>query len=275
MLNAINSKLRGLLVSLFLFPLGSQAQFWEVGGSLGGANYTGDLARKMVLAETNLSAGAFGKYNFNEYFSWKFGLNYGKISGGDYNFKEYSNRNLSFFSHIIELDNRIEFNFIRFGTSSLAKRATPFFFSGLNVFHHDPRTEINGMNIKLRPLGTEGQNLEGNRKYLPVIMAIPIGLGYKYSISDNWVLSGEIGARRTFTDYLDDVSGIYPNFQEVQGRSGSTAVQLSDRSGEVAGEPMANPGDWRGDPKLKDWYFIAHISLTYRFCPIRCMFYNF
>lgn len=276
MLNATNFRLSGLIVFLFFCQLSVNAQYWEAGGFIGASNYNGDLSRRMVLSETNFSAGLVGKYNFSEYFSWKFGLNYAKVSGGDYNFKEYQNRNLSFFSHIWELDNRIEFNFIRFGNGVLAKRSTPFFFAGFNVFYFNPKTEFRGAIVTLQPLGTEGQNLEGRKKYKQIGVALPLGMGYKFSFSPNWVFGAEIGVRKTFTDYLDDVSGTYPNFEQLQGRNGSTAVALSDRSVELDGRTrLATEGNFRGDPAIKDWYFIAGISLTYRFTPIRCGFNNY
>ena len=258
---------------LLLFRFHSVAQFWEAGGFVGGANYTGDLAGNLVLGETNLSFGALGRYNFNEYYSWRFGINYAKISGGDYNFDAYKYRNLSFFSHLWELDNRIEFNYRRFGTSSLAKKSSGFVFTGLNFFYFNPKTSYNGTVLALQPLGTEGQTLEGGKKYKRVGIAIPIGIGYKVSLSPNWVLGFEVSARKTFTDYLDDVSKTYPNFEQLQAKSGSTAVGVSNRTDEVYPyTAQVREGDFRGDPRVKDWYFQAGISLTYRFTPIRCMF---
>lgn len=276
MLNATNFRLYSLFVFLFLIQFKSYSQFWEAGGFIGCSNYNGDLARRVVLAETNFSAGVLGRYNISEYFSWRFGINYAKISGGDYNFKEYQNRNLRFFSDIWEMDNRIEFNFRRFGTGSLAKRSSSFFFLGLNLFHFNPKTEYNGTIVKLQPLGTEGQNLDDRKKYKRVGVSIPIGIGYKYSLSPNWVLGAEIGIRKAFTDYIDDVSGTYPDFEQLQSKSGSGAVALSDRSGELNPRTrMAEKGNYRGDPAIKDWYYLAGITLTYRFTPIRCMFRNF
>lgn len=273
MLNALSSRLSGLILFLFFFQVNAYSQFWEAGGFIGTSNYTGDLARKIVPSESNFSAGLLGRYNISEYFSWRFGINYAKVSGGDYNFKEYQNRNLSFFSHIWELDNRIEFNFVRFGTGVLAKRHSAFFFAGINAFYFNPKAKYNGSIVQLQPLGTEGQNLPGHKKYSRVNVAIPVGLGYKYSLSDNWVLAFEISVRKTFTDYLDDVSTTYPNFEQLQSRSGSDAVALSDRSGELNHSArQATEGNYRGDPAIKDWYFITGFSLTYRFTPIRCMF---
>lgn len=261
---------------MFFFQSYVQAQYWEAGGFIGGSNYNGELAQRVVLAETNLSIGAFGKYNFTEYVSWRFGVNYAKVSGGDYNFENYQNRNLSFFSHLWELDNRLEFNFVRFGTGVLAKRSSTFLFTGINLFYFNPKARYNGNIVQLHPLGTEGQMLDNKKNYSRINVALPIGLGYKYSLSPNWVLGVELGIRKTFTDHLDDVSGTYPNFELLQAKNGSAAVALSDRSGEINSRTRsANEGDFRGDPAIKDWYYIAGITLSYRFSRIRCTFSNF
>ncbi|HCS19783.1 MAG TPA: hypothetical protein DIW47_04325 [Bacteroidetes bacterium] len=276
MLNVINFRLKAFLVFLFFLQSFAQAQYWEAGGFIGGSNYNGDLARHVVLPETNLSFGAFGKYNMSEYVSWRFGVNYAKVSGGDYNFENYQYRNLSFFSHLWELDNRLEFNFVRFGTGVLAKRSSSFLFAGINLFYFNPKAEYNGNIIQLHPLGTEGQMLDNKKNYSRVNVALPIGLGYKYSLSANWVLGVELGVRKTFTDYLDDVSGTYPNFELLQANNGSAAVALSDRSGEINSRTRsASQGDFRGDPAIKDWYYIGGFTLSYRFSRIRCTFSNF
>lgn len=276
MLNVINFRLKALIVFLIILPSFAKAQYWEAGGFIGGSNYNGDLARTVVLSESNISFGGYGKYNFSEYVSWRFGINYAKVSGGDYNFDEYQNRNLSFFSNIWELDNRLEFNFVRFGTGVLAKRSTSFLFAGVNLFYFNPKAEYNGSIINLHPLGTEGQTLDGKKKYSRVNVALPIGIGYKYSLSPNWILGVELGVRKTFTDYLDDVSTVYPNFENLQGKSGSAAVALSDRSGEINSRARgASEGDFRGDPAIKDWYYIGGFTLTYRFSRIRCTFSNY
>ncbi len=267
---------RIIAVILGLLPVFASGQKWEVGGFAGTTNYTGDLARQIVLSESGVAAGVLGRYNFNGYFSWRPGFNFGRISGGDYNFKEFKTRNLSFFSSIFEFDNRLEFNFQRFGTSTLAKRHTGFVFAGLNVFYFNPKTRFNGEVYTLQPIGTEGQRLEGHRRYYRIGIAIPLGIGYKFSISQNWVLGAELGFRKTFTDYLDDVSGLYPDFAQLAASGGNTAVRLSDRSMEISPyEQRAAAGDWRGNPHLKDWYMMAGVTLTYRFTPILCGFSNF
>ncbi|MDX5321255.1 MAG: hypothetical protein LPK45_09075, partial [Bacteroidota bacterium] len=91
--------------------------------------------------------------------------------------------------------------------------------------------------------------------------------------SPNWILGAELGVRKTFTDHLDDVGGMYPDLNALRQKEGNTAAALSDRSGELVGsEQLSQQGDFRGDSQIKDWYYIAGITLTYRFTPIRCMF---
>lgn len=274
MLNAIRFRLLGFFCIL-LFQTVS-AQKWEVGGFVGGSNYAGDLARVIVPSETNFSAGAFGKYNFTSSWSYRFGINYAKISGGDYNFSEYKNRNLDFFSPIWELDNRLEFNYRKFGIRPREHKSTPYVFTGLNVFYFNPKTRYNGTVVNLHRYGTEGQKLEGGKNYLLVGLSIPLGIGYRIAFTENWVFGAEIGFRKTFTDYLDDVSKTYPEFSEMMQKQGSTAVNLSDRSAGVEPyEQKADSGDLRGNPNAKDWYLLAGVTLTYRFTPIRCGFSNY
>jgi hypothetical protein len=254
----------------------SFSQRWELGAFAGGANYSGDLARRFVLKETNFAAGVLGKCNVSEYFALRTGFNYARVSGGDYNFSEYRLRNLSFFTRIIEWDNRLEFNYLRFGTSARAKRSTGYVFAGINLYHFNPRTEYNGSVIELQPLTTEGQLISGKRTYSRISMSVPFGLGYKYSLGRNLVVAFEVAMRKTFTDYLDDVSGAYPDFTALEGQKGAVAAAVSDRSAET--DPFraqAAPGDYRGNPALKDWYMTAGITITYRFTPVLCSFLKY
>ena len=75
--------------------------------------------------------------------------------------------------------------------------------------------------------------------------------------------------RKTFTDYLDDVSGKYPSYASLPGGSGGLAGALSDRSGEV-GEKIGKPGYQRGQSPKKDDYFFGGISISYTIMKARC-----
>lgn len=255
-------------VSIFTLIIGSSltcfSQSWELGGMVGGSNYHGDLAYNIVPKETNFSGGAFFKYNFNEYWSIRPTLSYLKISGADSNFNEYKLRNLSFRNNIYEISNVFEFNFHPFSNRGIHERTTFYAMAGVALYLHKPQAKINGEWHDLQALNTESQ------RYGLMQISIPFGSGVKHAITPNLIVGFEAGWRKTFTDHLDDVSTLYPN---LDGR-GSLANQLSDRSFEVSenGGALANTGDQRGDPNLKDWYFQTAFTISYRFTPIKCPF---
>ena len=239
------------------------AQSWEIGGMLGGSNYHGDIAYNIVPKETKFSGGAFVKYNINETWSMRPTLSYMKISGADSNFSEYKLRNLSFRNNILELSTIMEYNFQPFSNRSIHERTTFYLLGGIGVFLHKPQAQLDNEWYDLPLLKTENQN------YSLIQVAVPMGAGIKRAVTPNFILGIEAGWRMTFTDYLDDVSTVYPTLPADQD-----AARLSDRSWEVSenNRPQANPGDMRGDPNLRDWYFQTAISISYRFTPVKCPF---
>jgi hypothetical protein len=54
-------------------------------------------------------------------------------------------------------------------------------------------------------------------EFSDVQLAIPFGAGVKYVINPLWYLSLEFGMRKTFTDYIDDVSASQRNVKDFQG----------------------------------------------------------
>lgn len=242
----------------------SLAQSWELGGMLGGSNYHGDLAYNILPKATGLSGGVFYKYNFNEYWTVKPTLSYMKISGADSNFDEYRLRNLSFRNNILELGTMFEFNFQPFSTSATHSKTTFYAMAGVAAFLHKPEALLGDEWYDLNTMRTEAG------RYSKVQIAVPFGGGVKHAVTPNLIVGLEVGWRKTFTDYLDDVSTVYP---DMRG-GGSNASLLTDRSWEVSenNRQLANTGDQRGDPNLKDWYFQTAFTLSYRFTPIKCPF---
>ena len=256
-------KILSILTLVFASNIACYSQSVELGGMLGGSNYHGDIAYNIVPKETNFSGGVFCKYNFNEYWSIRPTLSYMKISGADSNFQEYRLRNLSFRNSIYEISNVFEFNFHPFSNRGIHERTTFYAMAGVGLFLHKPEAQLNGEWHDLQSLKTE------NTRYGLMQISVPFGVGVKHAVTPNFIVGFETGWRKTFTDHLDDVSTIYPNL------SGSgLAEQLSDRSYEVSenGRALANIGDQRGDPNLKDWYFQTAFTLAYRFTPIKCPF---
>jgi hypothetical protein len=230
----------------------------------GGSNYHGDLAYNIVPQETHFSGGAFVKYNLNEYWAIRPTLSYLKISGSDSNFEEYSLRNLSFRNKMYEISNVVEFNFQSFSNRTIHNKTSVYALLGIALFVHKPEAMLNNEWVELRPLQTEKQ------RYRLMQLSVPVGVGVKHALAPNLIVGFEAGWRKTFTDYLDDVSTTYANTEDGGGAYRSVA----DRSYEVSesGRSLASEGDVRGDPNLKDWYFQTAFSISYRFTPIRCPF---
>jgi len=267
-----NKKLFYSIAILVLFSGTLTAQRWEAGVFLGGANYAGDLALNIVPMETKPSAGLMGRYTFNEFFAFRQSLSYASISAKDSVSKANVTRNLSFTSDIFEMSSIMEFNFENFGINVLSRSSTFYIFGGISVFYFNPKTVYAGESFALQPMGLEGQTLEGGKKYSRVNIAVPLGVGYKFNLNRNFVFGVEASARRTYTDFLDDVSGEYPNLTDLEDNQGRLPKTLSDRSSENSREQLSRPGVSRGTNNIKDWYFMAGITLTYRFTNTNCSF---
>ena len=197
--------------------------------------------------------------------------NYGKVAATDANSKNTfeQQRNLSFESQIIDAAMQFEFNFLPYIHGSKDEFFTPYLFAGFNVFNFNPKAEYNGEMIDLRPLGTEGQ-FRGD-EYYATQGGFVYGAGIKWDINYEWSINVEISARRLFTDYLDDVSGVYPDMGDLEALRGDIAVALSDRSIPDANEiKLGQEGRQRGNSKAGDAYVFLGAGIVYYFGDIRC-----
>jgi hypothetical protein len=232
----------------------------------GFSNYIGDLQSKTYTTQqSNGSFGAGVQYDFTGHFSLLSNLTYGRISAADgYSSKpDLRARNLNFESVIGEWNLLAEYNIFDLETH----RLTPYVFAGVAVFHFNPYAyDTTGKKVYLRPLSTEGEGLAqypGRKPYALTQFSIPFGGGIKFRISDRIVLAYEIGMRKTFTDYLDDVSTTYVSQAALLAAKGPEAVQMAYRGNEVKGG-AAYPADGtiRGNPKHKDWYYMSGLRVT-------------
>ena len=129
----------------------------------------------------------------------------------------------------------------------------------------DPKTiDDNGNSVRLQPLGTEGQGIVPTRSpYSLFQFCIPIGIGFKYTVGQQWGVGLELGIRKTFTDYIDDVSTTYFDFNSYPGQFNPLALILADRSDKT--KPYNTlPGSQRGDNRKSDTYMFAIFSVNYK-----------
>lgn len=254
-----------------LLPMVGMSQM-ELGARFGLATYMGDLANRFVPSESHPSAGLMVRFNLNAKWKSRISATYGKVSAFDLDNNPETSSNLSFESSIVELALEMEYDFLPFLPGSPNLTFTPYIFGGVAGFKFNPQAEYQGSLLQLQPVGTEGQTIPGSNlsPYSLYNISFPFGLGFKKSVSDGIIFGIELGFRPTLTDYLDDVSGNYPDFTELaQTEYGSVAVQLSDRRPE-AQLGAATTGSLRGNPNNRDWYGFLLFSLTKRLGSSPC-----
>jgi hypothetical protein len=294
-------------------------RYHALGANISAMNYVGEVDPGPSVVSPSLN---FTKYNIgfsyykklSPHFFFRGNISYGRIKGSDYENADYNIndihrkiRNLSFRNQIYEL--KADFIYDLVGNNAHFRKRpqyVPYTFLGIAYFHHNPEGKTpDGKWVKLKPLSTEGQGLEGSAKkpYSLHQIAIPIGCGLKYKLARQWDLAFEIGWRVTFTDYLDDIGTNYGDRDQLRAQKGDLAVTMSDRSQEALNKDsqlkdfVENrqggyvnkdntqwdqngdkyiysyniPGAQRGD-KNKDWYILTGFHLIYIFperviCP--------
>ncbi len=234
----------------------------EFGVMMGGSYYLGDL-NQQHLANTNLAGQAFYRYNIHSRVAFRANLTIGKINATDATASNayYVNRNLSFQTKIYELGTGIEFTYLPFEIGNKRYRGTAYLLAELAVARINPTTEWNGEQVELQPLGTEGQgtSLSDRSKYKRTQLAIPIGIGCRFTITENIGLNLEYGLRFLFTDYIDDVGSYrYVDPVALQAANGPLAAALSNRSLDQ------NQFGQRGNPSIRDWYAFFGAGISFR-----------
>ncbi len=242
----------------------------EIGVFLGGSYYLGELNSTGHLNSlTRPAMGIVFRHNRGYRVSFAGSVLFGSVQGIDARTSsfEQQQRNLSFRSRIYELAGRTEFNFIEYKIGDDRHQFTPFLFLGLSVFNFNPKASYDNQWVALQPLRTEAQA----KGYLRTQIAIPFGAGFKMNLAKRIGLVIEWGMRKTFTDYLDDVSTVYANPADL-AINGPAAVALGDRSYGVTD----NTGRQRGNPRNKDWYCFTGLTLTFQLTdkPKSCSAYK-
>ncbi len=260
-----------LTLNVFILQQSATAQL-EAGLSVGLSTYQGDLAPSSIsgsFSQLHFSGGVFGRYNINNFLAAKVAVNYAKLSADDANAASESqqSRNLSFRSNVFEGAITAEFNILGYQPYNFERTFSPYVFAGVGYFHFDPQAFYDNEWIDLQPLGTEGQGLDGfDEPYKLWEINIPLGIGVKYAINDQWNVGLEVGLRKTFTDYIDDVSGLYGDNAVITAGNGELAGILNDRAGEITNEPIIRrETSQRGNAERDDTYIIGAVFISYNF----------
>ena len=256
-----------LLIFFFLFGFNAKAQVvssTEIGIMGGGSYYLGDI-NSNHFDYMMPSGGIVIRKNIDRRIVVKGELLLGYIRADDArntNDTVKLNRNLHFRSPIYELSGQVEFNFLPYETGNSLYPFTPFIFAGVSLFRFNPKAEAtNGEWVALQPLGTEGQgttSFQDRKKYAITQFSIPMGGGFKIAVNKTFNIILEYGIRKTFTDYLDDVSTSYIGGNLID--MSPLGIEMSDKS---LNGPQAK-GFQRGDSKDNDWYTFTGITLSFK-----------
>jgi hypothetical protein len=257
-------------------------------GDLGGNHGKGTKFIKDVNLElTKFMKGAFISFYPSESFGLRIAAQYTYVSGKDYLINTdgvheswRKQRNLDFKSDMWEVYGAIEV----FPTMLFRKYddydpfIKPYGFIGVGMFHFDPQGSITGANgvktwHKLHPLRTEGQGMAeypDKKPYKLTQINIPMGAGLRVAVSERINTSVELLYRKTFTDYIDDVSTTYidPDLFDVYltPYEADIARLVHDKTVGIVtpGISRYEPGTQRGNSKNMDAYFSTVLKVGIR-----------
>lgn len=260
-----------VIISLISFSFQAKSQVYkkysELGLYGGVSYYLGDLNPAKQFFMVRPGVGLVYRFNPSRRFTWQFHGIYSSVQAYDSlaNNDFQVTRNLSFRSRIIEVAGSLQFNFFDYEIGNLETPATPYIFAGIAVYNFNPKAEMNDDWVELRPLGTEGQGSglkSAPKPYSLLGVSIPFGMGFKFHAFGRLGVSIEWGIRKTYTDFLDDVSTTYVDENILFANKGLQASEFADRA--ITSPGISNVNRQRGNPTTNDWYSFAGITLSYK-----------
>jgi hypothetical protein len=286
---------------------GEKTSYWEAGISVGPSNFLGDLGgtqgkgttflKDNNFPMTKLMFGLYAGYHPSEWFGFRLSVNFGTLEGDDAIIKGKGGyeearkiRNSDFRSKLTEATLVAEVYptaFLEYEPTDVFLKLRPYGVIGVGFFKFNPQgtDPLTGSWVDLKPLRTEGQGFPeypDRKEYKLTQLNIPMGVGVKYFLSEKVNVSLEILHRKTFTDYIDDVStqyidpaAFYTNLPLAQAQ---VAERMANKSGTTG--TRYEPGNKRGTPTNNDAYYSIDFKLGFRLgsndrygnstrCPIR------
>lgn len=262
---------------------------WEAGFTLGPSFFLGDLGgnagkgtrfiKDVNLEFTKIVKGGFISVYPNDWLGFRLAAQTGYLQAEDdiINTKGVyelfrKQRNLDFKSSLSEaylVAEVLPLMFLKRNDENYSSRLQPYFSIGVGMFHFNPQGSLTDAYGKktwyyLKPLRTEGEGMSeypARKEYSLTQPEIPMGAGFRYALSERVNLSLEVLSRKSFTDYIDDVSTTYVNpelFDKyLSHENADIARQIHDKIFGVVtpGQSRFAPGTQRGNPKQNDSFF--------------------
>ncbi|MCO6496926.1 MAG: hypothetical protein J5I50_04595 [Chitinophagaceae bacterium] len=295
-----------LLLCVVLRPQETSAQSFafdiknlkvEAGINIGPSFFLGDLGgnrgegtrfiKDINFSLTNIMGGAFVVVHPNDWLGFRVAAQYGKLQGDDTKIKRNGGaelyrkqRNLDFRTKLAEAYIAAEVYPLEFLFGEYQDfRLSPYGVIGVGVYHYNPQgslTDANGNKTwhYLKPLHTEGQGFDeypDRKEYSLTQINIPMGVGIRYHVTEQFNISLEMLLRKSFNDYVDDVSTDYVDpvlFDKyLTPQQAAIAKKIADKSNQIAIPGMTRyaPGEQRGNPNQNDSWFTTFIKLGWKF----------
>ena len=218
------------LLGLF-FTHSIHSQIYEVGAYGGGSNFIGDIGSTSYIAPNAPVLGIIAKWNRSPRHSWRASIIYSDLKAFDSESDDPRRieRNYKFDSNLLELSAGMEYTFWDFDLHKSGIKLAPYLYSGISAAYHD-NYYVNA-NDAYTPENTKSW-----------AFGVPMVLGVKSNITNNFILGFEIGARYTFSDEID---GSVPDAPELEVFS-------------------------FGNTNSDDWYVFTGFTLTYTFGQRPC-----
>ena len=215
--------MRGLILLILFVCLATplQSQIHEIGIFAGGSNYVGDIGSTNYIRPNKFAGGLIYKYNLNPRIALRGTYTYIPVSGDDADASNPSrqNRGYNFSNNIHEFAAGVEFNFFDYNISDYRTTFTPYILAEIAAFNYkSPDSQASNNTISLK------------NKFS---YTLPVGIGLKGRLADNFAIAFETGVRFTFVGDIDFTT---------------------DR---------INPLDFGGNGN--DWYVFSGVSIVYTF----------
>lgn len=224
---------------------------WSLNAGVGASRYFGDLMEGFSLAHLRIGVAmsAAITYRLTDQLALRSDAQLYYIRGTHRN-THIAYNNLSFHSLNPDLSVGVQYDF--WPSQDQNHTIIPYGIAGIGLTYLTPKATYAGTTYSLAPLHTEG--VAYNR--LPLMLRY--GIGVPLFSTDR--LKGNMEGMYTHvrSDYLDDVSTVYPD------RSSMTPIgaALSDRAPEVG--TASNPaGAQRGNARRNDGYLTLSARLIY------------
>jgi len=227
-------------------------------GAVSTSTYYGDLKDNKDLLDIKPSITLGGMYYFNNRIAARGEFSWISLSGADEDSDDDGKvkRNLSFKSSNYEVAFTGVVNAFPHGTRFYQRpQFNVYGFVGIGGLFFNPKAELEGTTYKLKPLKTEGVD------YSTFSLVIPYGIGGRFQVNPYVNVSIEMGWRKVFSDYVDDVSTVYLDNASF---TDPIAQKLADRRWEL--DPPLPPlaaGKKRGDPSHDDSYMLLSVKVEY------------